>query len=380
MAIENRHEGASLSAKRLVEVLDHVFNTNSAIEKADKTGGTKGVPVCIWGPHGIGKTEIVKDYAQQHGWQFAYCPVAQFQEFGDLHGLPAIVDPDETIIGDEYTVFRPPDWVPRVKGPGILLLDDINRADDRILRGLMQLLQYFSLVSWALPPQWQIVATANPEGGDYSVTPMDDAMLTRMIHFSLAFEPKVWASWATRKGIDRRGITFVLAYPECVTGKRTTARSLVQFFDMIKPIENLKTNSDIVLSLARGCLDESTAVAFLTFATSELEKLPDPSELLFVADFAKIKKKLQDLVTAPKGGRRIDKLSVFMTRLLLEMQNPKFSAAKANKENLVKFLLMEEIPNDLRYAFWLDVSAIESESVRALLRDKRLAVMTLKGL
>ena len=25
-------------------------------------------------------------------------------------------------------------------------------------------------------------ATANPEGGDYSVTPMDGAMLTRMLH------------------------------------------------------------------------------------------------------------------------------------------------------------------------------------------------------
>ena len=50
------------------------------------------------------------------------------------------------------------------EGPGILLLDDINRADDRILRGCMQLLQNFELTSWKLPPKWQIVATANPEG------------------------------------------------------------------------------------------------------------------------------------------------------------------------------------------------------------------------
>ena len=72
-----------------------------------------------------------------------------------------------------------------------LTLDDINRADDRILRGCMQMLQNFELFSWHLPKRWQIVATANPEGGDYSVTPMDDAMLTRMLHTTLKFDSKI---------------------------------------------------------------------------------------------------------------------------------------------------------------------------------------------
>ena len=111
---------------------------------------------------------------------------------GDLHGMPNVIDPDEKVFGDEYTVYSPPDWVPTEEGPGILLLDDINRADDRILRGCMQLLQNFELSSWKLPPKWQIVATANPEGGDYSVTPMDGAMLTRMLHTTLKFDAKIW--------------------------------------------------------------------------------------------------------------------------------------------------------------------------------------------
>ena len=49
----------------------------------------------------------------------------------------------------------------------------------------MQLLQEFEMFAWALPPKWQIVATANPEGGDYSVTPMDDAMITRLLHITM---------------------------------------------------------------------------------------------------------------------------------------------------------------------------------------------------
>ena len=111
----------------------------------------------------------------------------------------------------------------------MLLIDDINRADDRILRGCMQLLQNYELSSWRLPDKWQIVATANPEGADYSVTPMDDAMLTRMIHTTLIFDHKVWAQWAYSSGVDDRGISFVLTYPELINSERTTPRSLTQF-------------------------------------------------------------------------------------------------------------------------------------------------------
>ena len=92
--------------------------------------------MCIWGSHGIGKTAIVKDFAESHGWNFKYIAPAQFEEMGDLHGLPVRHDPDPDIIGDEVTVYLLPDGSPaRMKSAPILLLDDINRVDDRILRG-----------------------------------------------------------------------------------------------------------------------------------------------------------------------------------------------------------------------------------------------------
>ena len=74
---------------------------------------------------------MVQAFAEQEGWKLAYCAPAQFEEMGDLHGLPMRLDPDGIPgTGDETTVHMPPDWVPKEEGPGILLLDDINRADD----------------------------------------------------------------------------------------------------------------------------------------------------------------------------------------------------------------------------------------------------------
>ena len=244
--------GAALHAHELQRTLAHVLNANLSRQKL----GRLGTPVCIWGTHGVGKTAIVESFAAEHDWGFAYCAPAQFEEMGDLHGLPTHVQADD---GATLTTFAPPQWVPRQQGPGILLLDDINRADERILRGLMQLLQNFEMFSWKLPELWQVVCTANPEGGDYSVTPLDDAMLTRMLHTTLVFDVKAWATWANRNHVDPRGISFALTYPEVITGKRTTPRSLTQFFAQIAEIPDLRKEADLTSPILK--IDEPALAA-----------------------------------------------------------------------------------------------------------------------
>ena len=42
---------------------------------------------------------------------------------------------------------------------------------------------------------------------------MDDAMQTRMMHFTLDFDLKSWSYWADKAGVDSRGIGFVNSYP-----------------------------------------------------------------------------------------------------------------------------------------------------------------------
>ena len=131
--------GTKTSASEVQRLLEHAIYTNELAEEA----GKKKSPICIWGKHGIGKTQLVETLAQEKGYQFAYIAPAQFEEMGDLVGMPRIVD--------GVTKFIAPDWVPTEEGPGILLIDDANRADDRILRGIMQLLQNYELISWKLP-------------------------------------------------------------------------------------------------------------------------------------------------------------------------------------------------------------------------------------
>ena len=369
MSIDFIEFGKKLNSKELKKLLNHIFERNNSLNNSKK----RGTPICIWGTHGLGKTQIVRDYAINKGWKFSYIAPAQFEEMGDLHGMPNVIDPDGKISGDEYTVYSPPDWVPKEEGPGILLIDDINRADDRILRGCMQLLQNFELTSWKLPPKWQIVTTANPEGGDYSVTPMDGAMLTRMLHTTLKFDAKIWAEWAINSNVDDRGISFVLTYPELINSERTTPRSLTQFFEQIQSINDLKENLDLVEALALSSLDEITVSSFIAFINDELKQLIEPEEILETKDFSKIKIRIEEISIDKNGSKRVDRLSTICSRLYLLLISDKFQPSKINSKNLVELLLLDIIPNDLLMSLYMDLSKNASDEVKSMIKDKRLA-------
>jgi hypothetical protein len=359
-----QYYGTKVNADELIAFIEHIFHTNLQLEAS----GKRKTPICIWGRHGIGKTEIVEALAQQRSYQYRYIAPAQFEEMGDLVGMPAIAG--------ERTVFRAPAWVPSTPGPGILLIDDVNRADERILRGIMQLLQNHELVSWQLPPQWQIILTANPDGGDYSVTPMDDAMLTRMLHVTLEFDLKTWVQWAEVNRVDGRGINFVLLYPEVITGQRTTPRTLVQFFAAIQPIPDLSAHLGLVRILADSCLDEQSATAFISFVNHQLHELITPETICNAQDFEQeVLLPFKKLVL--KQPIRVDIIATLCTRLLHYLLSQD-SLNAAQLHHVKTFLKLDFIPNDLRFTLLQDLTSRGGAALKGLLADLELGSLLLK--
>lgn len=357
--------GSKVSAIEVENFIDHMVKVN---ERAN-ADGQKRIPLCIWGRHGIGKTELVEAYAEKNGYRLNYIAPAQFEEMGDLLGMPKVVD--------DQTVFVAPEWVPTENEPGILLIDDVNRADDRILRGIMQLLQNYELVSWALPEKWNIILTANPDAGDYSVTPMDDAMITRMMHISMEFDVKAWAKWATANGIDERGVAFVLSYPEAVSGERTTPRTLVQFFESIKGIEDLSAELPLVQLLADSCLDENTTASFISFVRKNLKELINPEDIVTAADFqSDVYDKISSMVQ--KEILRVDILSVICTRLINHLTLSSNTLNAQMVKNVQSFILMDFLPNDIRLGMLQDIVSSNRSDLQPILLNPQIGRLLLQ--
>ena len=360
--------GPTLDATNLTAVLAHVLEANALAT----TYCELPTPVCIWGAHGIGKTELVRELARTRGWGFVVVAPAQIEELGDLHGLPTRLDGGTGDAKDGRTGFLPPTWVPQTQGPGILLLDDLNRGDLRVLSCLMQLLQTGRLYSWALPEGWQIVCTANPDSGSYSVTPMDDAMLTRMVHFTMTFDAGVWARWACDAGIDRRCIEYVTTYPEAVLGRRTTPRTLVQLFRLLAPIPDFTKARDLVTKLAHATLDVGTAAAFVSFVCVEQHQLASAKDILDALTPADARKLIVNAATDhTQGGRlRIDRVGLVIARIEAVIETDDYTPGPRHSVNLAAVLASAEVPRDMAMRLH---RALARRGLGHLVRDRAVA-------
>ncbi|MCT4615594.1 MAG: AAA family ATPase [Marinifilaceae bacterium] len=359
--------GTKTHASEVVNFVEHILMSN---QKGEAQGKKKS-PICIWGTHGIGKTQIVEQIAKSNNYKWAYIAPAQFEEMGDLIGMPTLED--------GVMKFKAPDWVPTEEGPGILLIDDVNRADDRILRGIMQLLQNYELISWKMPKGWEIVLTANPDGGDYSVTPMDNALLTRMMHITMRFNVKDWALWAEQNNVDQRGINFVLTYPELANGQRTTPRTLVQFFDTIEHIENLDQNLSLIQLLADSSLDQNTATSFMSFINQNLERMISPEEIMSTLDFEKeVKIPVAEMVC--KSPFRMDIMATLCTRLVNHLKLSKGMPTPTEIQNIQQFIKMDFIPNDIRMTMLQDIVGAENQALKMVMADAEISMMLLQGM
>ena len=354
----------------------------------EKAGTQDRYAAFIWGFPGIGKTAKVKQFAhrpvfwegqQYDGYRVYDVPIAQFEEMGDLHGMPERCVrvlkgedfkwcPIEVLDGylkagweldhesGTSTMYAPPDWVPREAGPSILLFDDLNRANGRIINGTMQLMQTYGLLSWRLPPGCVIVMTGNPQDSDFTVSQLDDAILTRQQHVILQEDAKEWCVWAEKEGLDSRGINYILKYEEMLVGpRRTNPRTLAKFFRVIKNLPDISSKEDQkrFVMMASSLLDKDTVASMVTFFERDAELVIEPAAIL--AGEPWVLEKVKELAKGLRNPetntveKRIDLLSITCDRLYAYIVGGKADGSKEQISNFARFTESKWIEEDMRY-------------------------------
>jgi hypothetical protein len=140
-------------------------------------------PVMIRGRHGIGKSELVYQYANRKGLPVIERRVSQMTE-GDLVGLP--------VIDGNRTAWNPPDWFKDAcERPVVLFLDEVDRGTQEVRQGIFQLTDSRTINGHKLHPDTIIFAAVNGgiHASQYAVNDMDPAELDRWTAFDV--EPSV---------------------------------------------------------------------------------------------------------------------------------------------------------------------------------------------
>ena len=165
-------------------------------------------PVMLWGPPGVGKSQMVAQVAAHHGMPVIDIRLSQMEP-SDLRGIPFRVDGQV-----EWAV---PAMLPDTKrhgSQGILFLDEITSVPPSVSAAAYQLILDRRLGAYEVPAGWAIFAAGNRQGDRGVTYTMPAPLANRFSHFDVDINLDDWVAWAYAHDMDERLIAFLRFRPE----------------------------------------------------------------------------------------------------------------------------------------------------------------------
>ena len=172
------------------------------------------VPLHIWGPCGVGKSQIVGQVAADLDYNFLDVRAVQLDPV-DLRGLPRIAS--------NQTEWVPPKFLPTT-GKGILFLDELTSAPQMTQAGCYQLVLDRRLGEYELPDGWVVIAAGNPASERGVHFAMPRPLRNRFVHLELEADLNDWCKWAVKAGVRPEIIAFLRFKPDGLIGFWRDAR------------------------------------------------------------------------------------------------------------------------------------------------------------
>lgn len=235
-------------------------------------------PVLLRGKHGIGKSEVVYQYADKmasilglEDTSYVYPIVerraSQMADAGDLLGLPTL--------DGETTSFLPMKWFYQAcVEPCILFLDEIDRAPSDVRQAIFELTDSRKIAGHTLHKDTVIVSAVNGGHGEsqYQVGEMDPAELSRWTVFDLKPSVEDWLEYSKdRSTVEvwnfiRTNHSFLEFSGEFEPNKvYPSRRSWTRFDEAIAGTEMLAESSNDLIFLASAYVGYEAAVQFHEF-------------------------------------------------------------------------------------------------------------------
>ncbi len=162
-------------------------------------------PCFLWGPPGIGKSQLVAQCGQRLGMDVTDIRAVLLDPV-DLRGLPHL-DPKGN------AAWASPAFLP-TDGKGILFLDELNAAPQLVQAACYQLVLDRKLGEYTLPEGWSIVAAGNRETDKAVTSRMPSALANRLVHLEVEADLDDWTQWASTNGVTPEVIAFIRFKPD----------------------------------------------------------------------------------------------------------------------------------------------------------------------
>jgi hypothetical protein len=235
-------------------------------------------PVFLWGPPGIGKSDLVKQIGEEAGREVIDVRLALWEPT-DIKGIP-YYNADQGKM-----VWAPPAELPTdPESTALIFLDELNSAPPAVQAAAYQLILNRRVGTYVLPKGVDIVAAGNREGDRGVTYRMPAPLANRFLHLEMKVDFDDFQEWATANRVHEEVVGYVSFAkqdlydfdPKSSSKAFATPRSWVFVSDLLKDED---TDTDTLHNLIAGAVGDGLAVKFMAHRKIA-SKLPRADDIL----------------------------------------------------------------------------------------------------
>jgi hypothetical protein len=235
-------------------------------------------PVFLWGPPGIGKSDIVKQIGEDAGREVVDVRLALWEPT-DIKGIP-YYNADQGKM-----VWAPPAELPTdPESTAIIFLDELNSAPPAVQAAAYQLILNRRVGTYELPKGVDVVAAGNREGDRGVTYRMPAPLANRFIHLEMKIDFDDFQEWAVMNNVHAEVVGYVGFAkqdlydfdPKSPSKAFATPRSWVFVSDLLKEDD---CDLDTLHNLVAGAVGDGLAIKFMAHRKIA-GKLPKAEDIL----------------------------------------------------------------------------------------------------
>ena len=239
-------------------------------------------PLFLWGPPGIGKSELVEGITRDLGGLMIDLRLGQMEPT-DIRGIPYYNKDNGKM--DWAAPIELPDEETASQYPIVVLfLDEMNSAPASVQSAAYQLVLNRRVGKYVLPDNVVIVAAGNRESDKGVTYRMPTPLANRFIHQEMRVDFNSWQEWAVNANIHKDVVGYIsfakqdLYDFDAKSSSRAfaTPRSWTFVSELLK---NDAVDDDTAMNLIAGTVGEGLAVKFMAHRKIA-GRMPNPMDIL----------------------------------------------------------------------------------------------------
>jgi len=239
-------------------------------------------PIFLWGPPGIGKSEVVEQITNSLPNSHLIDIRLSLWEPTDIKGIPYFDSNSGTMVWGAPSELPSQEFAAQYDNI-VLFLDEMNSAAPSVQAAAYQLILNRRVGQYKLPDNVMIVAAGNRDADKGVTYRMPAPLANRFIHLELAVSFDDWFEWAVNNNVHKDVVGFLQFSkkdlydfdPKSPSRSFATPRSWTFVSELLEDDIDENTTTDLV----SGAIGEGLAVKFMAHR-KVASSMPNPSDIL----------------------------------------------------------------------------------------------------